>query len=612
MDSSNDPAQSNDSTDDDIQRISRSAEERSRDRTRISLPGPEDAVSMERHRNMMLASLLEDHYRSRALEFLNATDPGKCYTRQSEEVEALTRQLFTQAGRVLSSNGLLSSRETSDESQRTRGQYLLGLDSLLVGSQAPDIMESMREVVTQTSQLHLTAHPTNDLQLTLRQPPRPRSHYRSSFREDFLIGKGGFGKVYQCYNYLDQKTYAVKKIILPPKIVKGLSDGRHDDLEHILREVKAMAMLDHPNVVRYHATWFEEPEQLPDLRDGIKSTKDQPERRNQQLLLDSHAFDEGSEQELSFTGGIVFGEDTPSRPSAAANTSGVNRINQGWSEADISAPDIANTTSVLDSDVFTGGITDRENSDSYQTTVDTKVHALYIQMSVYPMTLARFISPSPPANVELRHCFHLAPTLRLMLSIHNGLQYIHSKGLIHRDIKPGNIFLSSPSAVFEGGYCDVSCKACTASRGEKPAALRWLNPRIGDFGLVHQFGQGEVPSSQNFPDYRNDAGTAYYQPPRKDERKDEKIDIFALGVVFVEMLCRCNTAMERVNMLKELQNGEVPSNLRHSVQDEGHDSETAGRVVRLVSSMVHQDSDERWSGSRVCEALRDLLSRCEG
>jgi len=264
MDSTDDSRRSKASADDDIQSISRSSREHSQDQA-VPLPDSRDAAGMERHRNMMLASLLEDYYRSRALEFLNATNPSQRYTRQSREVEAVAHRLFTQASDVLSSSGLISSRATSDESQATRRQYLAGLNSIVAGAQTSSIVDSMRDLVAQPSQLGLAPHPANDLQLTLRQPHSPRSHYRSTFREDRLLGKGGFGKVYQCYNVLDQKTYAVKKIILPPKLVKSFSDGKHDDLQHILREVKAMAMLDHPNVVRYHATWFEEPQQLPEL-----------------------------------------------------------------------------------------------------------------------------------------------------------------------------------------------------------------------------------------------------------------------------------------------------------------------------------------------------------
>ncbi|KAI2630137.1 kinase-like protein [Xylaria nigripes] len=614
MDSSHGSTHSKDSADDHIQQISRDSQEQPEDGAEISLPGSGDAVSMERHRDLMLATLLEEYYRGRAVDILNVTNPGRVYTRQSPEVEAIARQLFAQGSRVLSSNGLIPSGATSDESQSARRQYLSGLERLFAASHTPNVVESMRQVVIQANQLNLTTHPSNDLQLTLNQSPSsPLSHYKSFFREVSLLGRGGFGRVYRCYNHLDQTTYAVKKIILPSKVVKGLSDGRHDKLQHILQEAKAMAMLDHPNIVRYHATWIEEPQRTPGLSDGSDNTMDQPGRPGQQLLLDSRAFDQYSDQGSSFSGGIVFGEDTPSHQSAEANDHDPSPENRGWSENDLSSLSIADTVSAAESEIFTGGATEQGNSPPRQSAPDANVYALYIQMSMYPMTLAQFISPSSSSDTGLRHCFHLAPTLRLVLSIHDGLQYIHSKGLIHRDIKPGNIFLSSPLMAFESGYCDSSCKLCKESHHECASTSRWLNPRIGDFGLASQLVQGDVSSaSESSTDYSYDVGTAYYRPPRKDEAKDEKTDIFALGVVFVEMICRCNTAMERAYMLKDLQNGKVPPKLQKSILDEGHDLETAERVTQLVSSMTDGDPDQRWSGLRVREALQDLLGRCKG
>ncbi|KAI0466709.1 kinase-like protein [Xylaria cf. heliscus] len=615
MDSSDGSTKSKASTDDDVQSISRSSRAQLQD-PKETLPGSEDAVSMERHRNMMLASLLEDYYRSRALEFLNATNPGQRYNRQSHEVEAVTRQLFSQASQVLSSRGLLSSRVTSDDSQGIRQQYLSGLERLVTGSQTANVLDSMHDLVAQTSQLNLAAHSANDLQLALHQPltpPQPHSHYRSSFREDRLLGKGGFGKVYQCYNQLDQKTYAVKKIVLPPKLVKSVSDGKHEDLQHILREVKAMAVLDHPNIVRYHATWFEMPQESPDPLSGLENTNSQIQRRPHPLLLDSHAFSQDNEQESSMSGGIVFGEDTASYLSANPNVRELGPINRGWSEDASVGLSIVETATASESNIFTGGETGSDDSSPPRGAVETGVCALYIQMSMYPMTLAQFISPSSSSNTELRHCFHLVPTLRLVLCIYEGLQHIHSKGLIHRDIKPGNIFLSAPTESFEGGYCDLSCGSCTESKRKMSASRGWLNPRIGDFGLVHQLAQGEVPtSSQSSADSKDNAGTAYYQPPRKGERKDEKVDIFALGVVLVEMLCRCNTAMQRVDMLKGLQRGELPLELRQNIHGEGHDSETTERAIELISAMVEEDPERRWPGSKVREGLQNLVIRCHG
>jgi eukaryotic translation initiation factor 2-alpha kinase 3 len=219
---------------------------------------------LDQHRDMMLASLLEDYYRTRAAEFLNSTNPGKNYTRQSREVQPLARNLFAQASSTLASNGLLSSAAVADGNRKTRVRYLVGLDNLGAGTQAPtaSLLGPMRDLSISPSDLALAlrAHPANHLQLAL-QPPRPRSHYHSSFQEGRLLGKGGFGRVYMCVNSLDQKTYAVKKIPISAKLGKCFREGRHGDGQHILREVQALARLDHCNVVRYHATWFEEPQQ---------------------------------------------------------------------------------------------------------------------------------------------------------------------------------------------------------------------------------------------------------------------------------------------------------------------------------------------------------------
>jgi eukaryotic translation initiation factor 2-alpha kinase 3 len=79
-----------------------------------------------------------------------------------------------------------------------------------------------------------------------------------------LLGRGGFGRVYQCFNPLDNQFYAVKKIPLSPELSNLICTGQRpgglgSGIEELLREVKALATLDHPNVVRYHQTWIEEP-----------------------------------------------------------------------------------------------------------------------------------------------------------------------------------------------------------------------------------------------------------------------------------------------------------------------------------------------------------------
>ncbi|KAJ2524902.1 hypothetical protein GGI11_000479 [Coemansia sp. RSA 2049] len=74
-----------------------------------------------------------------------------------------------------------------------------------------------------------------------------RSRYHDDFIQLQCLGKGGFGKVYEVRNKLDARRYAVKQIKIKGEITA----------EKTLREIKTLAHLDHPNIVRYYSSWIE-------------------------------------------------------------------------------------------------------------------------------------------------------------------------------------------------------------------------------------------------------------------------------------------------------------------------------------------------------------------
>lgn len=72
--------------------------------------------------------------------------------------------------------------------------------------------------------------------------------FESEYDLKGCLGKGGFGVVYHVQNKTDGMEYAVKRIKLPPQ--KGARDK-------VMREVRALAQLDHPRIVRYYNSWVE-------------------------------------------------------------------------------------------------------------------------------------------------------------------------------------------------------------------------------------------------------------------------------------------------------------------------------------------------------------------
>ncbi|XP_037383686.1 eukaryotic translation initiation factor 2-alpha kinase 3 isoform X1 [Talpa occidentalis] len=76
------------------------------------------------------------------------------------------------------------------------------------------------------------------------------SRYLTDFEPVQCMGRGGFGVVFEARNKVDDCNYAIKRIRLP---------NRELAREKVMREVKALAKLEHPGIVRYFNAWLEAP-----------------------------------------------------------------------------------------------------------------------------------------------------------------------------------------------------------------------------------------------------------------------------------------------------------------------------------------------------------------
>lgn len=80
--------------------------------------------------------------------------------------------------------------------------------------------------------------------------PLTLSRYQRDFHQVSLLATGAFGSVYHSIHKLESKSYAVK-------IVTFNNSGYLSNmLALVVREVRCLAMLDHPNCVRYYTSWL--------------------------------------------------------------------------------------------------------------------------------------------------------------------------------------------------------------------------------------------------------------------------------------------------------------------------------------------------------------------
>ena len=86
---------------------------------------------------------------------------------------------------------------------------------------------------------------------SVERHPLSLSRYLREFHQISPIATGSFGSVYRAMHKLEMKHYAVKR-------VKFATCGYYaKSLSLVMREVRILARLDHPNCVRYYTSWLE-------------------------------------------------------------------------------------------------------------------------------------------------------------------------------------------------------------------------------------------------------------------------------------------------------------------------------------------------------------------
>ncbi|KAJ6259010.1 Eukaryotic translation initiation factor [Drechslerella dactyloides] len=362
------------------------------------------------------------------------------------------------------------------------------------------------------------------------------------------LGKGAFGSVWACKNLLDGEIYAIKRVIITEDFLKIAQivdiEVRERAFAELHHEVKVLAKLDHPNIVRYYASWMERmsPDEFEKIREKIcpdgmdeytgsgsgsgviakynvrESDESDDEDGEDESQQDEESDeeedgDEESEDDYDDEEEEDVSEDESSGDENMANSAESDLImpamrDEGGLDISDSGKDHDSAGSSLN--IFQEGSRNSSGTESGMEIVprsDTmllpqqethNVHILSIQMAKYSLSLNEFIktptdNPTSPKTLPFSYEYQPRIAVELLLRIVDGVEYMHHHHLVHRDLKPANIFLKveygavgemQGSVRVSGCKCGLRGQACPETGSCLPGPLCWVTPKIGDFGLT--------------------------------------------------------------------------------------------------------------------------------
>ncbi|XP_022170745.1 eukaryotic translation initiation factor 2-alpha kinase 3-like [Myzus persicae] len=368
-----------------------------------------------------------------------------------------------------------------------------------------------------------------------------KSHYLQNFEPICRLGKGGFGTVFEARNKLDDCKYAIKRIPIPQ---------RQESRDCILREVKVLAKLEHPNIVKYSNAWFEEPPRSWQEKQDDNGMPKSDCMGTYSNITTSPSQVTESYSDISDLSYIVFGNNNKDEKRGKS------------------------------SDYLIEGSKQQKYESEYDTTSDSHserketIRFLYIQMELCQKNSLRERLNNGTINRDIMYIFDI------FCQIIQGVEYIHSQEFIHRDLKPSNILFSSDDQI-----------------------------KIGDFGSVTKMISSDKVTV--YDDLQNglkeqhtdQVGTQLYMSPEqiRKEPYNFKVDIYSLGVIFFEMLIPFATEMERCQTLQQIRNGTFPAQFLKLFELKTEKD--------LVCLMLSQDPEKRPTTTNIKCIIQVYLQR---
>ncbi|XP_051171058.1 eukaryotic translation initiation factor 2-alpha kinase 1-like isoform X3 [Leptopilina boulardi] len=342
------------------------------------------------------------------------------------------------------------------------------------------------------------------------------SRYHQEFQEICFISSGGFGNVFRALNRLDGIEYAIKKIVVKSHRVKSVMQ--------YLAEVKTLARLNHTNIVPYKAAWIEPSLESTSIKCLSQTTRDRENHSSTVELSSSESklypSQDGRRKKLksSSLNKKVISDQSVIKEVHSNSVSFRNEVEELYSKhSNLKQDDVEGFCNTDESD--SPDELNKQNQICQYNNQSRQCSIIYIQMALCEKTLREWMDERVTLTPQ--------PVItEIVKQILNGLEYIHNLNIVHHDIKPSNIFISSSGK---------------------------LHVQLGDFGLACP-----LQSESN----HSELGTPMYAAPEQLKGEcNPKSDMYSLGIVLIELLIPMQTFMEFSRMVDSVKSGNIPIEL---------------------------------------------------